>query len=99
MAKKKIPFYLTVVKTEDDTLYCPIGETPSMEEAGYFVRSEMDSIRKAGLPIRKIDAVEIHIVVEQWESEEDYDNGSGSVDTISDIALKVKKSFAKRYDL
>lgn len=99
MAKKKIPFYLTVVKTEDDALYCPIGETTSMEEAGYFVRSEMTSIRKAGLPIRKTDAVEIHIVVEKWESEEDYDSGSGSVDAISDIVLKVKKSFAKRYDL
>lgn len=97
--KKKIPFYLVVAKTDDDRLYCPINECLSMEEAGSSVRSEMAKIRKAGLPVRKEDAVRIHLVVEQWESEEDYDSGSGSVDTLSDTELAVKKSFAKRYDL
>ncbi len=98
MSKKKVPFYLVAVKTEDDRLYCQINECLDPREANHYADEEIKKICKQGLPIAKEQAVELHLVIEEWESEEDYDNGAGSVQTIRDTPIFAKKSVAEKYD-
>lgn len=100
MSKKKIPFYLVAVKTEDDRLYYQIDERLDPREANDSADREIRKICEQGQPIAEEQTIELHLVIEEWESEADYDNGTGSVTTIRDTAVLAKKNYAvENYDL
>ena len=91
MSKKKIPFYLVVFKTPDDNVYEPFAETCDRKEAIKRADAKVAELRRFKSP-NTDTACEVEVVIEEWESEEDYDNTEGSVNTFYDKKILVKPS-------
>lgn len=70
-------YYLVVKKTEDDSIYYPYGGTTNLRKAKEFANRKAKSLKNPKL----------HVVIEAWKSEEDYESSSGSVETIYDVKV------------
>jgi hypothetical protein len=89
---KNKPFYLAVFKTPNDSVYDPFAETHDRKEAIKYADAEVAELRKFKSP--NIDAAcKVQVVIEEWESEEDYDESSGSVETIYDKKIFIKPDY------
>jgi hypothetical protein len=95
----KTPFYIIVVKTKDDRLYAEVDSTVGKKNAREIARGYLKKLRsEENAPTEGEKSVNLRVVVEEWESEEDYDQSSGGVETVFDKGALVKESVAKRYD-
>ena len=95
----KTPFYIIVVKTKDDRLYAEVDSTVGKKNAREMARGYLKKLRsEENAPTEGEKSVNLRVVVEEWESEEDYDQSSGGVETVFDKGALVKESVAKRYD-
>ena len=90
--KNKIPFYLVVFKTPDDNVYDPFDSALDYDSAKKAADARVAELR--GFKNPNIDtACEVEVVIEKWESEEDYDESSGSVETIYDKKILIKPDY------
>lgn len=92
--KKEKPYYLVVFKTPNDEVYTPLDGMTSLRKATAYAYSQVRELRRFRSP--NIDAAqEVHIVIEEWDSEEAFDRTEGRVGIIYDRKIIVRPDYER----